>query len=75
MMVRCLVRAAKDASITGSSPWNDLTAIRERPFRIGRTFVNRAFFRSYDAFHAAVGETSATDGSRDGIKQRIEFVM
>ena len=74
-MVRCLVRAAKDESITGSSSENDLTATGERPFLITRTFVNRTFFRSGDGFHAAVGETSATDGSRDGIKQRIEFVM
>ena len=75
VMVRCLVRASKDESITGSSSENDLTATGERPFRITRTFVNRAFFRSNDGFHATVGETSAADRSRDGIKQRIEFVM
>lgn len=75
VMVRCLERAAKDESITGSCPWDDLTATGERPFRVTRTFVNRAFFRCDDGFHAAVGETSAADGSRDGIKQRIEFVV
>ena len=74
-MVRCLVRAAKDESITGSSSENDLTVLGERPFRITRTFVNRAFFRCNDGFHASVGEPSAADGSGDGIKQRIEFVM
>ena len=75
VMVRCLVRAAKDESITGSSSENDLTVLGERPFRIGRTFVNRTFFRSNDRFHASIGKTSAADGSRDGIKQRIEFVV
>ena len=75
VMVMCLVRAAKDESITGSSSENDLTATGERPFRISCTFVNRTFFRSNDRFHAAVGETSAANGSRDGIKQRTKFVM
>ena len=75
VMVMCLVRASKDATITGPCAGDDLTALRERPFRPGRTFVNRAFFRCHDRFHAAVRKTLSADGARNGLKQRIEFVV
>ena len=61
--------------MTGSCTGNDLPPTGERPFRIGGAFVKRAAFGGDNRFHTSVGETSAADGSRDGIKQRIEFVV
>ena len=49
MMVRF-----KDTSMTGSSPENGLTAMRERPFRITGSFVERTSFGSDDGFDSSV---------------------
>ena len=74
-MVMCLVRATKDATITRPCAGNDLTATGGHAFRIGRPFVNCAAFGGDDRFYASIRQTLAADGSRNGIKQRIEFEM
>ena len=51
----------KDTSMTGSSPGNGLTAMRERPFRVSRTFVESAFFRGNDSFDSPVRITLPAD--------------